>query len=120
MRFLLSQSKLFFTNRAGLICVFANLILVVWGLSEKGWYCCNFHFTYEPFAIKILTFLNLPALIFSAFIYEWLFSTPENNWSMVVIYDFEMVLIVVFSIFQWLFIGHFLNRLFRLNREKIK
>jgi hypothetical protein len=120
MRFLLSHLKVFFTNRIGAVFVFTNLILAVWGLSEKGWDYESFHFYYEPLAIKIITILNLPAIFIAELIYEWLYSPPKFGSTMVRIYDFEMFLTVVFSIFQWLLFGYFLNWLFRINQEKIK
>lgn len=106
-------------NRIGLALVFANIILIIWGLSEKEWSYNSFHFYYEPIAIKIITLINFPAMLFEALIYNW-FLPPQQNFSTVFISDSEMILIVLLSIFQWLLIGYLLNLTFLSNQKEIK
>lgn len=120
MEFLLSQLKIFFTNRLGLLFVFTNVFLVIWGLAEKEWNYSGFHFYYEPIAIKFLTIINLPALFFGGAVYSLFYTRPAMGSSLIEIKDTEMLLIILSSIFQWLSIGYFLNLLLKINKKKIK
>ena len=120
MRFLLFQLKTFFTNRIALTAVLANLVLAIWGLSEKGWNYSNFHFYNEPLPVKILAIINLPVIFLVEIVWRSLFPLPVSQFDSVIIDTFEMFLIVIFSIFQWLLIGYFLNLILRSNQEKIK
>ena len=120
MNFLLSQIRIFFTNRFGLLLVFANLVLAVWGLAEKDWNYSGFHFTYEPTAVQILTIINLFPIFFSGEIYSAFYSPTEMASSLIEIKDLEMFLIVMFSIFQWLLIGYGINFLVSKSESKIK
>lgn len=117
MNFLLSQLKIFFTNRIGLFSVFANLFLAIWGLNEKGWNYSGFHFTYEPLPIKILTTINLPAVAIGESIGETLFPSSSLQFGFVENTGYEMILIVIFSIFQWLLFGYICKIIFQ---EKMK
>ena len=119
MQFLLSNLKLFFINRIGLILLFANLILIIWGLSEKGWDYNHFHFYYEPFAIKIISLINFPSLLFEELIYSW-FYPPQPSSSLILISNFQMLLISIFSIFQWLLIGYLLHLTVSSSQKEIK
>jgi len=120
MQSFLSNLKVFFINRIGLILVFSNLILAIVGLRNKGWNFNSFHFYYEPFEIKFLSGINLPAICFGQFFYELIFSRPPNPWSMIFISNTEMLFIVIFSIFQWLLIGYLLDLLIKSNQKEIK
>jgi hypothetical protein len=120
MEFLLAQLKIFFTNRTGLILVFTNFVLVIWGLAEKGWNYNIFHYYYEPIPIKIFTVINAIAIALAGEVNNLLYPPPETGWSFVIISNFELMLLVVFSISQWLLIGYLLDLMFRLGQEKIK
>jgi uncharacterized protein with PQ loop repeat len=112
MSFLLRQIKNFFTNRIGLALVFVNLFLALWGIFEKGGNYSHYHYYYEPIPIKILTWINLPIIIVAESISRTLFPLPASPWSFVRISNFDMSLIVIFSIFQWLFFGYLCNLIF--------
>lgn len=120
MEFLWSQLNIFFTNRIGFILVFTNFVLVICGLAGKGWNYNSFHYYYEPLPIKIFTIINLPAIALAGEINNLLYSPPEKNWSFVIISNSELLLLVVFSISQWLLIGYLLDLVTRLGQEKIK
>ncbi len=109
MSFLLCQIKNFFTSRIGLALVFANLFFALWGIIEKGGDYSIFHFYYEPIPIKILTITNLPAIVLAESISRTFFPLPASHFTFVEIDNFEMLLIVVFSIFQWLLLGYLCN-----------
>ena len=115
MKFLLSQIKIFFTNRISLSAVFLNFILAIWGLSEKGWSYDSFHFIYEPVAIKILTIINIPAIAIGELLANQLFPSPFQQVGYVE--NSEMIFIVIFSIFQWLLFGYIWKSIFP---EKLK
>ena len=117
MKFLLSQIKILFTNWIGLSTVFANFVLAVWGVFEKGGYYNIFQWYYETFKIKILFCLNLPSILIAEFFNEVVFATVAQNRSSVSISNFEMLLIVIFSIFQWLVFGYICKLIFR---EKLR
>lgn len=117
MNFLLPQLKIFFTNRIGLISVFVNLFLAIWGLREKGWNYSGFHFTYEPLPIQILTIINLPAIAIGESIGKSLFPPSGSQFGFVETTGYEMILIVIFSIFQWLLFGYICKIVFQ---EKLK
>ena len=106
MKFLLLQLEDFFTNLFGLIAVFANLVLVILGLAEKEWNYDIFHYYYEPTPIKIIFTMNLPVISFVESISKTLFPVPPSPWSYVKTSSFEMMFIVILSIFQWLLIGY--------------
>ncbi len=112
MNFLLCQIKIFFTNRIGLALVFINLFLAFWGIIERGGGYSNFHFYYEPIPIKILSIINLLVIALAESISRTLFPVPPSQWSYVKIDDFEMLLIVILSIFQWLSFGYICNLIF--------
>lgn len=118
MNFLLRQIKIFFTNRLGLALVFFNLFLALWGISEKGEDYDKFHFYYEPIPIKILAIINLPALIASDFLTKLVLSPPKSQSSLYIIGNFEMLHIVIFSIFQWLLIGYVCNLIYRSYQDE--
>lgn len=120
MKFLLLQLKDFFTNRFGLIAVFANLVLAILGLAEKEWNYGIFHYYYEPSPIKIIFTMNLPVISFVASISRLLFPVPPSPWSYVKISSFEMMLIVIFSIFQWLLIGYVCHLIFQFIHNERK
>ena len=117
MKFLLLQIKSFFTNPIGWILVFTNLLLAIWGIIEKGGDYSSFHFTYEPLSIKILSIVNIPIIVIAESISEMVYPPVGPQFSMVFINNFEMLLIVVFSIFQWLFIGYLYKFIFK---DKLK
>jgi len=118
MSFLLRQIKFFFTNRLGLALVFFNLFLAIWGIFEKGENYDIFHFYYEPIPIKIITIINLPALFAAGILTELVLSPPKSGWSFVTIGNFEMLHIVIFSIFQWLSIGYVCNLIYRSYQDE--
>ena len=120
MRSYLSNLKVFFTNRIGLILVFSNLILAIVGFRIKEWNFSSFHFYYEPFEIKLLSIINLPAICFGQFFYGLMFSRSPNPWSMIFLSNMETSFIVIFSIFQWLLIGYLLELLIKSNQKEIK
>src|SRR5215204_2350706 len=70
MQSLLSNLKVFFTNRIGMVLVLSNLIIAISGLRNKDWNFSNFHFYYEPTEIKFLSLINFPAIIFGQFVYD--------------------------------------------------
>jgi hypothetical protein len=115
MKFLLSQINIFFTNQISLSAVFANFVLAIWGLFEKGWNYDSFHFIYEPAPIKILAIINIPAIAIGESLANQLFPSP--NQQVVYVENSEMLFIVIFSIFQWLLFGYICKLSFR---EKLK
>lgn len=119
MQFLRSNLRIFFTNKLGLILVFANLILVIWGLSEKGCDYNYFHFYHEPISIKIVTVINFPALLLGELIYSWFFP-PESGSTLIFVSNSKILLISIFSIFQWLLMGYLLNLMLLSNQKEIK
>ena len=112
MSFLLIQIKNFFTNRIGVGLVFVNLFLALWGIIEKGGVYSSFHFYYEPIQIKILAIANLPIIALAESISRMFYPLPDSNSKFVKIDDFEMSLIVMFSILQWLLFGYLCNLIF--------
>ena len=112
MSFLQCQIKNLFTNRIGLALVFTNLFLALWGIIEKGGDYRSFHFVYEPISIKILTLTNLQIIVLAESISKTMFSSSGSHFGLVEINNFEMLLIVVFSILQWLLFGYFCNFIF--------
>ena len=117
MKFLLSQIKILFTNWIGLSSVFVNFVLAVWGVFEKGGYYNIFHWYYEPIQIKILFCLNLPSILIAEFFNEVIFAPAAQNRTSVSVSNSEMLLIVIFSIFQWLVFGYICKLIFR---EKLR
>ena len=118
MKFLLLQLQDFFTNRFGLIAVFANLFLAIWGLAEKEWNYYIFHYYYEPTPIKIIFTMNSQVISFVESISRTLFPLPQSPWSYVKISSFEMILIVIFSIFQWLLVGYVCHLIYQNIRNE--
>jgi hypothetical protein len=112
MSFLLCQIKNLFTNRIGLAMVFVNLFLALLGIIEKGGDYSSFHFIYEPIPIKILTIINLPIIFLAESIGKTIFPSSGSQFGSVETDNFEMLLIVIFSIFQWLLFGYFCNLIF--------
>lgn len=110
--FTVRQIKNFFSTRIGWTLVFVNLFLAIWGLREKGWQFSGYHFIYEPVTIKLLTFLHLPIIVIAESISRALFPLPDSNFKDGTIHNFDMFLIVLFSVFQWLLIGYLCNVLF--------
>ena len=120
MKKFLEKLKAFFINPNGLVLVLANFLLAVLGVRDKGWSFSSFHFYYEPIEVKILIFINFPAVLLASFVYELFFTRPKLGLSSAAIYDFEMFLIVLFSSFQWLLIGLMINFPFRKAQKEIK
>lgn len=120
MKLLLSQIKILFTNRIGFVLIFANFVLAFWGLAQKGWNYNTFHFYYEPLPTKIFTIVNLPAIAFAELINNLLYSPPKAGTSLIEISNGELLLSIVFSIFQWLLIGYLLDLMVCLKQRKIK
>ncbi len=112
--------KGFFANRNGLVLVFANFLLAILGIRDKGWNFSGFHWFYEPLEIKILTLINIPAIFIAQFFYELFFTRPQLSSSLITIYNVEMMLIVLFSNLQWLLVGSFINFPFQKPQEKNK
>ena len=108
MKIVLSELTKFFTNKVGILLVLVNFISALLGLYMKGIAYYSFHFHYEPLPIKILTLLNLPAILFA----ELLFSTNESDKFGVSVNEYEFITIVMCSIFQWLLIGYILYKIF--------
>lgn len=103
------QLKIFFTNRIGLLAVLTNFLLAILGLFQKDWSYDSFHFTYEPVSIKVLAISNLLVINLAESISRSLLPFPNSNIGNVRINAIEMLLIVIFSIFQWLFFGYLLS-----------
>lgn len=113
MKFLLRQIKIFFTNRVGLICVFANLFLVVAGVWLTGDNIHSFHFTYEPLPVKIAVIINFPAIVAAELTEKFLFpSAPREGKGLIEVSNLSVLLASVWSIFQWLLFGYVCELIF--------
>lgn len=119
MKICLKKLVNFLINSNGLFLVLSNFLLAIIGIRNKEWGFSFFHFYYEPIETKILAIINLPAIMSAQFVYG-LFFTRSYSGSSITVYDFEMVLIVFFSILQWLLIGSTINFPFQKTQEKIK
>ncbi len=116
MPFFTKRLKNIVADRTGMVLVFANLFLAVWGVAEKGGYG-RFHFIWEPWQIKILTVINLPAIT-AAGLLESLVASPRGEPNGTVeITGLSLFFTVVFSTLQWLLTGFFCTSIFR---EKLK
>ena len=86
--------------------VLLNFLLTILGLVFKEFDYSYFHFTYEPIAIKILSLINLPAIILGGLVGMFFDSSNDSQPTFVIITDAEFLSIVIFSILQWLIIGY--------------
>ena len=77
MKNFLNKLKVFFTNRNGLVLVFANCLLAILGVRNKGWNFSGSHLFYEPLEIKILAIINFPAILIAQFVYELFYTRPR-------------------------------------------
>lgn len=98
--------KLFFFNRVGLCFVAFNVILLILGASEKGELFRFFHFTYEPWSIKMFFIINLPAILLADWVEQILYPV-EPQGSLIRISDLGLFLIGLFTLAQWLVTGFF-------------
>lgn len=112
MKKLLSEFTIFFTNKVGILLVLINFVLALSGLFLKEFAYKSFHFIYEPLPIKILIFLNFPAMVAAGLISAVFFPSNNRPSSVVNIGGYEFITIVICSIFQWLLIGYIFNKLF--------
>jgi hypothetical protein len=114
MKTFLSHLKGLFKTRLGWMLVAANLLLAVWGASEKGWDLNGFHATYEPIAILISFVLNIPAMIIADLIDAALYTREaKTHASMIHIENSFILLTALCSVFQWLVIGYILESVIR-------
>ena len=120
MKKFLEKLKVFFINPNGLVLVLANFLLAILGVREKGWNFSHFHLYYEPIETTILFIINVPAILIAQFAYELFFTRLRLVSSSATIYDFEMVLIVLFSSLQWLLLGLTVNFPFQKVKQNIK
>ncbi|MDQ3800581.1 MAG: hypothetical protein M3384_14120 [Acidobacteriota bacterium] len=113
MEFLSRQIKIFFTNCVGLICVSANLFLVVAGVLLTGDDIHSFHFYYEPLPVKIAVIINLPAILAADLTESLLFPpTPRAQSSLITVSNLNIFLTSVWSILQWLLFGYVCKLIF--------
>ena len=115
-----SQLKKFSNNSIGISAVFINFFFAIWGLYEKGWDYRSFHYVYEPLSIQLLTVINLFAISLAESLDRKFFPTESSQFGYVRCSDFEMILIVIFTIFQWLLIGYVLSFLLQNIQGKLK
>lgn len=117
MQITFSELKKFFTNPIGLAAVLINFLLAIWGLFEKGWNYSNFHLFHEPLPIQILTLTNYFAISLAEMISKAFFQPEHSDFGYAIISEFEMFLIVIFTILQWLIIGYICSLLVRRIKE---
>ncbi len=117
MNFLLEQLKVFFTNRIGLALVSINLLLLVWGMYEKGGHYNYFHWYYEPTPLKLFAYLNWWIVMLVGELERNFFPATESD-SSFIMSDFYMLHVLIICILTWLVIGYIFNLCFQNIRRK--
>ncbi len=99
----MSLLKAFLLNRIGWVCVLINGLLLLFGIYEKG-FERGFHLYHEPRPIQIFIVLNLPGVMLSALISDFV-NPLQSGTYFIPIDNLTLFSTVLFSLLQWLAIG---------------